>query len=104
MASSSTPACACAGVVICDGALTQLRRRATAGPGEYESASAVSVSLCMRRASAPDRAGGRLLRTRTGGEEVAASLPPVASTSDPQRAVDGDHRRAPRVDGVDDLG
>src|SRR5215203_2678793 len=43
-----------------------------------------------------------LLRwTTTGGEEVAASPPPVGSL-EPERAVYRDHGRATRVDGVDD--
>src|SRR5215211_2657896 len=41
--------------------------------------------------------------TRVGGEEVASAPPPVAAAV-PERAIDGDHRRAAGVDGVDDLG
>src|SRR5262245_59517344 len=54
-------------------------------------------------ASRSPRGSGPATPTSAGGEEVA-SLPAAVAASVRERAINGDHRRAAAVDGVDDLG
>jgi hypothetical protein len=56
-----------------------------------------------RDASRPPPRSCVAILAMTGGEEVAAFLPPVVALA-PERAVDGDFRCVTRVDRVDDLG
>jgi hypothetical protein len=73
-------------------------------PRELDSCVAGSCIAPDNRISAPASfpAPARDEERRRGSR--AASPPPVAFSSHSQRAVDGDHGRAARVDVVDDLG